>query len=99
MVRGDAAEAVAQPADHVAIEKRPRRIPMQEQQRRTAALVDVVHADSLDVRVVGLEWADLLQIGHATTTNGRAGIRRTRKDGYSGVVYACEIPPSTMKLV
>jgi hypothetical protein len=44
VVDGDAAVAIAKPLDDLAIEERPGRVAVQKQQRRSAALVDVVEA-------------------------------------------------------
>jgi len=71
MVDGDAAVAIAQPSDDVAIEKRPGRIAVQEQQRRAFALVQVVDTATGHLDVVVLERIELP--GHPRRSGGRAG--------------------------
>src|SRR5919199_5441762 len=61
VVDGDAPESVTQALDHVAVQERPGRIAVQQEQRWAGALVDVVDRRAVDLRVVALEWIQLLR--------------------------------------
>jgi len=55
VVERDAAEAVAQQVDDVAVQERPGRVAVQEQDGRSLALVDVVHRAAADVHEPAFE--------------------------------------------
>ncbi len=55
VVRRDASRDTCERRDHLSIQERPGRLAVQEQDRITAALVDVVHAQSVLVDVVRRE--------------------------------------------
>src|SRR3954469_6665274 len=55
VVRRDAARDARERRDHLAVEKRPRRLAVQQQDRVTFTLVEVMHAQSVLVEVVRLE--------------------------------------------
>lgn len=55
VVDGDAAVTVAQPLDQVAVQKRPRRVTVQHQQRSPASLVHVMHGRRVELGEVALK--------------------------------------------
>jgi hypothetical protein len=61
IVQRDAAEPVAQPLDDVAVQERPGRVAVQQEERRAGAFVDVVDLRADDVDVVALEGEEPLE--------------------------------------
>ena len=55
IVDGDAAKTVRQSFDDLPVQERPGRVPVQEQKRRSAPLVDVVEPGALDLGKAALE--------------------------------------------
>jgi hypothetical protein len=82
VVGGDTAVSVPQAYDDAAVQQRPGRVAVEQQQGLSAALVEKVDMRARDIRIMAREriqirrkprWA--VTIGHASQTTGRSDIR------------------------